>query len=60
MGTKKKKQNKTDQDQMIIASICKLADDLTTQGLDGHDLIVAVAKIYSNSVMIAYKQYLSN
>jgi hypothetical protein len=33
--------------------ICKLADDLGAT-LSGHDLIVAVAKIYSNSVLTAY------
>ena len=48
------KDKATDHQLAIDKQICQLADELQEQGLTDYDLIVAVARIYSNSVLIAY------
>ena len=53
----KSKENKEVHQEQIDKQICELADDLIGQGLGEHDLVVAVAKIYANSVLAAYIDY---
>ena len=60
MGKKKRntsKEKKEVHQEQIDKQICELADDLSSQGLGEYDLIVAVAKIYANSVLVAYIDY---
>ena len=47
-------------DEQFDAYILKLRDDLLDSGVMGDALVVAVARIYSNSVLLAYKEHLNN
>ena len=46
-------------DEAVDGFILKLRDNLIETGVDGDTLMVAVARIYSNSVLLAYKEHLS-
>ena len=58
MSKKKKtasaKEKKELYDAEMDKQICQLADQLRSEGLEDNALIIAVARIYANSVLIAY------
>ena len=56
MSKRKKKDLQNIREERIDENICRLADDLRKKGLEDNILIIAVAKIYANSVLLAYKE----
>lgn len=56
MSKRKKKDKQLEHDERVDIQICKLADKLRKQGLENEELIIAVARIYGNSVLLTYKQ----
>ena len=58
MSKRKKKVTDKEKKELYDAAmdkqICQLADQLRSEGLEDNALIIAVARIYSNSVLVAY------
>lgn len=50
--------NSNNRESQIDEYILKLRDELQESGVFDDELITAVAKIYSNSVLIAYKKHI--